>query len=151
MPTRSLHRFFIHSALLGLVTLFLGSCTTSPRPPRDGALGALVPQRVDTFVGNPSAKAYARRTVDDFLAQQGQSLNRYVTAETNIFEFSPSAVIEEGFAEPTYLTPGNPDRVALLMLVPLTKSITQVIGPVAFLSAPSNLIFIVAEPPSAIV
>jgi hypothetical protein len=94
MLTRSLHRFFIRSTLLGLVALFLGSCTTAPRPPQEKASGALVPQRVDTFVGNPSAKAYARRTVDDVLAQQGQSLNRYVTAETNIFEFKDARLVQ---------------------------------------------------------
>ena len=76
------------------MTLFLASCTTAPKPPQDRASGALVPQRVDTFVGNPSAKAYARRTVDDFLAQQGQSLNRYVTAETNIFEFKDARLVQ---------------------------------------------------------
>jgi len=94
MPTRPLHRFFIRSALLGLVTLLVSSCTTAPMLSRDQASGALTPRRVDTFVGNPSAKAYAPRTIDDVLAQQGQSLNRYVTAETNIFEFKDARLVQ---------------------------------------------------------
>lgn len=94
MPTRLMDRFFIRSALLGLVTLFLVSCATGPRPPRDKTTEALIPQRVDSYVGNPSAKAYTRRTVDDLLAQQGQSLNRYVTAETNIFEFKDARLVQ---------------------------------------------------------
>ena len=94
MLTRSLHRFFIRSTLLGLITFLLASCTTTPIVPREKASEALIPQRVDTFVGNSSAKAYARRTVDDFLAQQGQSLNRYVTAETNIFEFKDARLVQ---------------------------------------------------------
>ncbi|MEY3630315.1 MAG: hypothetical protein RLY91_2081, partial [Pseudomonadota bacterium] len=94
MPTRSLHRFFIRSALLGLMTFLLVSCTTAPSIPQDKASGALTPKRVDTFVGNPSAKAYPPRTVDDLLAQQGQSLNRYVTAETNIFEFKDARLVQ---------------------------------------------------------
>jgi type IV pilus biogenesis protein CpaD/CtpE len=55
MPTRPLRRFFIRSTLLGLMTCLLASCTTAPTIPRDKATQALVPQRVDTFVGNPSA------------------------------------------------------------------------------------------------
>ncbi|MFM7007868.1 MAG: GDSL-type esterase/lipase family protein [Betaproteobacteria bacterium] len=94
MPTRRLHRFFIHSALLALVAVVLASCTTAPEVSRDKTTGALVPRRVDSFVGNPSAKPYARRTVDDLLAQQGQSLNRYVTAETNIFEFKDVRLVQ---------------------------------------------------------
>jgi lysophospholipase L1-like esterase len=94
MPTRPLRRFFIRSTLLGLMTCLLASCTTAPTIPREKATEALAPQRADTFVGNPSAKAYAPRTIDDVLAQQGQSLNRYVTAQTNIFEFKDARLVQ---------------------------------------------------------
>ena len=95
MITRLLPSFFVRGALLCLVTLLLASCTTAPIAPREKADTALEPKRVTTFVGNPSAKPYARRTIEDVLGQQGQSLNSYVTAQTNIFEFKDARLVKQ--------------------------------------------------------
>ena len=95
MITRLLQSFFMRGALSCLGTLLLASCTTAPIAPRETADPGLVPQRVSTFVGNPSAKPYARRTIEDVLGQQAQSLNSYVTAQTNIFEFKDVRLVKQ--------------------------------------------------------
>jgi len=95
MITRLLQSFFVRWVALCLVTLVLTSCTTAPIAPRDKSDAALVPQRVNTFVGNPSAKPYARRTIEDVLGERAQSLNRYVTAQTNVLEFKNARLIQQ--------------------------------------------------------
>ena len=56
MIARLMQSLFVRGPLLCLVTLLLASCTTAPLAPREKSGAALIPQRVDTFVGNPSAK-----------------------------------------------------------------------------------------------
>ena len=72
----------------------LTACTTTPitRPNEKGI--ALTPQRVDSFVGNPSTKAYARRSIEDVLGEPARSLSRFVTADTNIFEFKDARLVK---------------------------------------------------------
>jgi lysophospholipase L1-like esterase len=95
MITRLMQSFLVRWASLCLAALVLASCTTAPIAPREKSDAALVPQRVATFVGNPSAKPYARRTIEDVLGERAQSLNRYVTAHTNIFEFKDARLIQQ--------------------------------------------------------
>jgi lysophospholipase L1-like esterase len=95
MITRLLQSFFVRWASLCLATLVLTSCTTAPIAPREKSDAALVPQRVDTFLGNPSARPYARRTIEDVLGERAQSLNRYVTAQTNVLEFKDARLIQQ--------------------------------------------------------
>ena len=95
MINRFRRSFFMRSVLLGCATLLLVSCTTAPIAPREKPDTALAPKRVDAYVGNPSAKAYTRRMIEDVLGQQAQSLNRYVTADTNVLEFKDVRLIQQ--------------------------------------------------------
>jgi lysophospholipase L1-like esterase len=85
--------FFLRSVALVCLTL-LAACTTGPIIPSDQADAALSPQRVDTYVGNQSTKPYVRRTVEDVLGEPAQSLNRFVTADTNILEFKDARLVK---------------------------------------------------------
>ena len=95
MIARLMQSLFVRGPLLCLVTLLLASCTTAPLAPREKSGAALIPQRVDTFVGNPSAKPYARRTIEDLLGEPAKSLNRYVTAQTNVLEFKDARLVRQ--------------------------------------------------------
>ena len=95
MITRLMQSFFVRWALLCLAALVLTSCTTTQIAPREKSDAALVPQRVATFVGNPTAKPYARRTIEDVFGERSQSLSRYVTAQTNIFEFKDARLVQQ--------------------------------------------------------
>lgn len=95
MITYLLRSFFVRSVALCCLTLVLAACTTAPINPRDKLDTALTPQRVETYVGNPSARAYVRRTVEDVLGQPAQSLNRYVSANTNILEFKNARLVQQ--------------------------------------------------------
>ena len=95
MITRLMQSFFVRWALLCLAALVLTSCTTIQIAPREKSDAALVPQRVATFVGNPTAKPYARRTIEDVFGERSQSLSRYVTAQTNIFEFKDARLVQQ--------------------------------------------------------
>ena len=95
MVTRFLRSHFIRLASLCCMAMLLASCTTPPTAPPAKPDTALVPKRVDTFVGNPSAKPYVRRTIESVLGEQAQSLNRFVTADTNILEFKDAKLIQQ--------------------------------------------------------
>ena len=95
MIARLMQSLFVRGPSLCLVTLLLASCTTAPLAPREKSGAALIPQRVDTFVGNPSAKPYARRTIEDLLGEPAKSLNRYVTAQTNVLEFKDARLVRQ--------------------------------------------------------
>ena len=95
MITRSMPSSFMRSVALFCLTLLLASCTTTPITSSDKPDTALVPKQVDTYVGNPTAKAYVRRTIGDVLGEQAQSLNRYVNANTNVLEFKDRRLIEQ--------------------------------------------------------
>jgi len=73
----------------------LAACTTAPITPRDQTTAALTPKRVDTYVGNSSTKAYARRTIEDVLGEPARSLSRFVTADTNILEFKDARLAKQ--------------------------------------------------------
>jgi hypothetical protein len=94
MITRSMRSSFFRSVALCCLTL-LAACTTGPRTPRDQADAVLTPKRVDTYVGNPSIKPFVRRTIDDVLGEPAQSLNRFVTADTNILEFKDARLVKQ--------------------------------------------------------
>ena len=95
MITYLMRSLFIRSASLCLVTLVLMSCTTAPIAPQKKPETGLTPQRVDTYVGDRSAKAYVRRTIVDVLGEQAGSLNRYVTADNNVIEFKEAGLIRQ--------------------------------------------------------
>jgi lysophospholipase L1-like esterase len=94
MTTHSMRSFFFRSVALGCLTL-LAACTTGPITSRDQADAALTPKRVDSYVGNPSTKAYARRTIEDILGEPARSLNRFVTADTNVLEFKDARLVKQ--------------------------------------------------------
>ena len=95
MITRLMQSLFMRWVLLCLGVLVLTSCTTAPIAPREKTDTALVPQRVTTFEGSPAAKTYTRRTIEDVFGDRAQSLNRYVTAQTNIFEFKDARLAKQ--------------------------------------------------------
>ena len=95
MVTRFVRSHFIRLASLCLMTMLLASCTTPPVAPPAKPDTALIPKRVDSFVGNPSAKPYVRRTIESVLGERAQSLNRFVTADTNILEFKDARLIQQ--------------------------------------------------------
>lgn len=94
MFPRSMRSSFMRSVVLCCLTL-LAACTTAPITPRDRADAALTPKRVDSYVGNPSTKAYARRTIEDILGEPARSLNRFVTADTNVLEFKDARLVKQ--------------------------------------------------------
>lgn len=83
----------MRSVALCCLTLLV-ACSTAPTTPHDQADAALTPKSVDTYVGNPSTKAYVRRTIEDVLGEPAQSLNRFITADTNIQEFKDARLVE---------------------------------------------------------
>jgi lysophospholipase L1-like esterase len=95
MIIRRLRSLLMRWATPCVLTLLLVSCTTAPIIPPEKIQTALVPKRVDTYVGNPKAKPYARRTIEDVLGDQARSLNRFVISDTNTLEFKDARLIQQ--------------------------------------------------------
>jgi lysophospholipase L1-like esterase len=84
----------MRSGTLFFLTLLLAACTTTPITPQDEAGAGLTPKRVYTYVGNSSTQAYARSTIGSVLGEPARSLNRSVTADTNVLEFKDVKLIK---------------------------------------------------------
>jgi len=93
MMTFLIQLFFTRLVSLFCLALLLSACTTVSITPRDKLDAALTPQRVETYVGNPLSKAYSGRTIESVLGEPAQSLNRSITAQTNVLEFKDAKLV----------------------------------------------------------
>jgi len=94
MMVNSLGKIYKRLFWLLCAVVLLNSCTSQP-PVDPNALRSNQIKKIDSYVGNPEAKPYARRTLTDTIGDQAAALIEYIGPDNNILEFKNAALVQQ--------------------------------------------------------